>query len=133
MFNIRSGLPRSIRILPTPKKRTRTVITSADRVIDLLHSAFGETKDGRDECPRMADSDEEDEVGDIDAPEDRPCKSGHTQSMAILIKVGPYRPEDDGDEDGEGEIKGLSCLSDGLEQNGILFQSQTLFLPSHSL
>ncbi len=88
---------------------------------------LGETKDGRDECPRMADPDEEDEVGDIDSPEDRPRQSGHTQSMAVLIKVSPYRPEDDGDEDGEGEVEGLSCLSDGLKQNGVLFQSQLFF------
>jgi len=37
---MRSGLPKSINILPTPKKRTSTVMTSADRVIDLRHSAL---------------------------------------------------------------------------------------------
>ncbi len=38
-LNIRSGRPKSVTMLKTPKKSTRTVITSAERVMALLHSA----------------------------------------------------------------------------------------------
>jgi hypothetical protein len=38
-----------------------------------------------------------------------------------LVKVNPYCPEDDGDEDGEGEIEGFSRPSYGFKQNGVLF------------
>ncbi len=39
-FSARSGRPRSSSTLPTPKNSTRTVITSAMRVIGRRHSAW---------------------------------------------------------------------------------------------
>ena len=68
---------------------------------------LGETKDRRDECSRMADSDEKDKIGDINPPEDRPCKSGDAKSVAVLIEVGHDAPKDDGNQDEKGEVKGL--------------------------
>jgi hypothetical protein len=39
-YNIRSGLPRSIRTLPTPNKRIKTVVSSEARLMGLRHSAL---------------------------------------------------------------------------------------------
>ena len=75
----------------------------------------------------MTDSDEEDEVRDIDPPKDRPGQSGDAQSLAVLVKVGPNCPQDDGHEDGKGEIERFSRSSDGFKQNRILFRSQLFF------
>ncbi len=69
----------------------------------------------------MADSDEEDKVRDVDSPKDRPGQSGDAQSLAVLVKVGPYRPQDDGHEDRKGEIEGSACSPDGLKESGIFF------------
>ena len=77
--------------LPMPKKSTSTVITSAERVIDRRHSAWREAEDGRDERAGVADADEEDEVGDVEAPEDREVQAGDAEAVAELREPGEQR------------------------------------------
>ena len=36
----------------------------------------------------MADSDEEDKIGDIDSPEDLPRKAGDSKPSAVLVTIG---------------------------------------------
>jgi hypothetical protein len=70
----------------------------------------------------MANSNEENEVGDVDTPEDWSGKTCNTQTITVLVKVCPYSPKDYGPKDQEGNIKRLSCSPDGVKQNSILFQ-----------
>ena len=75
----------------------------------------------------MADSDEEDEVGDIDPPEDRSDETGDSQPLAVLGEVGIDSPEDDHHENGGGKIKRFACLLDRLEKKGVLFYGELFF------
>ena len=76
----------------------------------------------------MADSDEKNEIGDIDPPKDWPGQPRDPQSMAVLIKIGHGSPQDHGDEDEKSGVKKLSCPPDGFKQNGVLFRFQGFFV-----
>ena len=78
-----------------PKKRTRTVITSAERVIGAPPFGVRQPQDRRDERAGVADADEEDEVGDVEAPVDRHVETGHGEAAAQLARVGEDTPRRD--------------------------------------
>ncbi len=75
----------------------------------------------------MADPDEEDEVGDIDAPEDLSRQSGDGQSVPILGDIGINSQDDEGSEDRNSDIESPSRLSDGFEE-GCVFTNDLLSL-----
>ena len=68
----------------------------------------------------MADSDEEDEVGNIDSPKNLSRKPSHCQAGSILSDIGIESEEDEGSEDGNGNVETLSALPNMLKENGVL-------------
>jgi hypothetical protein len=63
----------------------------------------------------MTDSYEENEIGDIDTPEDWSGKTCYTQPITVLVKVRPDGPQDHNPKDQEGNIERLPCSPDGLK------------------
>ncbi len=80
---------------------------------------LGDAEDRRDESSGMADPDEEDEVGDIDAPEDLSRQSGDGQSVPVLGDIGINPQDDEGSEDRNGDIESPSRLANGFKEGGI--------------
>ena len=81
----------------------------------------------------MTDSDEEDKIGDIDAPEDGSGQTGDAKPLTILVDVGIHTPKDDSHEDAEGGIESLPRFPDRFKEDGILFQIEMLlfhYIPS---
>src|SRR3972149_11122573 len=76
----------------------------------------------------MTDSYEEDEVGNINAPEDLPGKSGDSQSGSILGDVRIKSQKNKGDQDRNGDIKTFSRLPDMLKQYSVFSNDLCLFV-----
>jgi hypothetical protein len=68
----------------------------------------------------VANSNEEDEVGDIDAPENLSRKPRDPQASSILSDIGIHSKEDQGTEDRNGDIESPPCLPDMFKENGVL-------------
>jgi len=121
MFSIRSGCRG-----PSKYSRPRKKGPNSD---DLSRTSDGpspfglcKAKNGRDERACMADTNKEDEIGDIDSPEDGSRKACNAQTVPILVLVRVDSPKDDRHEDQESEIKGPSRFADRFEQNSVLFR-----------
>ncbi len=76
----------------------------------------------------MTDSYEENEVCDVDTPEDLPRKSGDSQSGAILGEVRIKSQKNKGDQDGNGDIKTFSRLPDMVKQYSVFSNDLCLFV-----
>jgi hypothetical protein len=58
----------------------------------------------------MADTDEEDKIGDIHSPEDLPAQSGNRKTLKILIDIGTYPHEDKNAQRSTKQIELLSSM-----------------------
>ena len=58
-----------------------------------------QAQDGGDQRAGVADADEEDEIRDVEAPEDRRVEAGHAEAAAQLRPPGEGAPQPDGQED----------------------------------
>jgi hypothetical protein len=79
----------------------------------------------------MTDPNEKYEVGNINAPENLPRKSGDSQSGSILGDVRIKSQKNKGDQDRNGDIKTFSRLPDMLKQYSVF--SNDLCLCVHNI
>ena len=79
----------------------------------------------------MADSDEEDKVGDIDAPKNLSRKPSDPQASSILSDIGIESKEDKGTEDRNSDVEPPSALPNMFKENGV-FSDDLLPLVQHN-
>ena len=83
-------------------------------------------QDRRDQRAGVADADEEDEVGDVEAPVDRHVETGHGEAPAQLARVGEDAPRRDQQQDGRGGPERTARSLDGAQQADVLAELKLL-------
>ena len=67
----------------------------------------------------MADPDEEDKIGNVNAPENLSRKPCDRQAGSILSDICIKSEEDEGAEDGNGDVEPLPALRNMFKENGV--------------
>ena len=93
------GRPRWMIGNIAPIISANTVITSAQRVTGRRQRGVDQPQDRGDQRAGVADADPEHEVGEVEAPEDRPVDAGDADAVPDL--VGPRRRRRSSDDGAE--------------------------------
>ena len=92
------GRPRWMIGNIAPIISANTVITSAQRVTGRRQRGVDQPQDRRDQRAGVADADPEHEVGEVEAPEDRPVDAGHADAEVHLVEPRRRAAQHDGAE-----------------------------------